>query len=232
MAIYFVHTGGGTIGRDFKTNPWQQYFPATLPSCCNIGLPDAALYYDPKYVADFAPARQVALGCYLAANKPVAGDKLMVSTLHAGIDAHTLSLRNRNGCTGWSYHLELHDLYNLAAESKGGPASVAEIVFPPVNGAVAVEQHYDIRTLNGNAPYFGDTYGTVVVDGETLCCMKHKALVLVIDALPAVGATPSGNCPTQPCDYNVAECQDVGPLNCVDFTASLHVFVPGGVRNT
>jgi hypothetical protein len=232
MSVLFINVGGGQIGRDYKTNPWQQYFPATIPSCCNTGLPEAALYYDPKYVFDFSPSRQQALGCYLAAHKPKAGDKLVGSVIHAGIDFHTLSLRNANGCVGWSYHLEVHDLYAIAAESAGGAASAALVTFPTINGATAQEKHYDVRALHGAAPLFGDSFGTVTVNGEVLCCKKHLALVLVIDALPDAGAKPTGNCPAQPCDYGAAQCKDVGPLDCVDFTASAHVFVPGGVRNT
>lgn len=234
MAIHFLHTGGGPIGRDHINRASGSYFPSIPTKCCNVTLPEAALYYDPKYVFDFSPKRQEAIGCYLAKKTLAAGDKLVGSMIGAGAIVDTVTVQNHHGCAGWAYHFELHDVRALVVEAEGGAASVGEVVFANIDGAAAKQVAYDVSSANDNVPYFGDPYGTVVEGGKTLCCKKHKALVLVIDTLPTAGAEPVSPCPTQVCNFQNGEigCDAVGQLDCVSLTASVHVSIPNGVRNT
>lgn len=229
MTIHLTHIGGGRIGqRDFSKEPWGKFFPQGVPSCCDSGLPDAAVFYDPKYVSEFAPGRMTALGCYLADNKPVAGDKFLQSVIHAGADLHTIVARNDNGCAGLTYHFELHDLYALLQEKAGGAASVAEVTFPTVTATDPSDQHLDVRAEFG-APYFGAVNGTVTVDTETVCCAKHKALVLVLDTLPNADAAPTSLC-AKGCNYGGPECGTGVGVNCIDIKVSAHVHIPHGIR--
>jgi hypothetical protein len=200
-----------------------------------MGMPDASQAYDPKYPAHFNPGRHKALECYLATVKLAAGDKFVLSMLHAGIDAHTLSVYAKRGCTGLTFHYELHDLLLLAAEANGGAASVAEVVFPTLTVDKAVEAKFDVRDIFGNA-YFGTRAGTMVIDAglpteETVCCAKHKALVLVVDTLPAADAVPTDGCTSNPCNYGSDPCGS-SAFKCFDIDAYLHVNVAMGLHAT
>jgi hypothetical protein len=214
------------------SRPSGQYFPSVPALCCNVGLPESALWYDPKYVFDFGPSRQEALSCYLAKANLAAGDRLVGTMIHAGIIVHTLTVINHHGCAGWRYHFELHDVNALVVEANGGAASTPEVTFGAIDGTVTTQRAYDVRSTNSGNVYFGNPLGTITVNGQPQCCALHKALVLVIDALPDANATPTSTCPRPPCNYGPVDCAGANPLRCVDLTASVHVYVPNGVRNT
>jgi hypothetical protein len=234
MPVKFLHVGGGPIGdRDYRNEVWGEFHPQGIANCCSVGLPEAALWYDPKYIGQFSPARTSALACYLERSPVAVGEKLVLSLVHAGIVADLLTVDNRNGCSASQFRFELHDLNALVTEAQGGAPSTAEVVFPTINGASRGMFAYDVTAANSGNVYFGNPYGSVSLPGGgTAPCKRHKALVLVFSALPDTNAVPqseNGSC--APCQYGRVEC-DAGAMACVDIVASLHVRVPGGLQHT
>ena len=225
MAFYNLSIGGGPIGK--ASLGAGTCVGDALPGCCDVNGPDVAHGFerDPRYfrAVNFSAEKQLA--CWADAGKVVAGDKIILFPVHAGYLLRNLALENLHGCAGLNFHLEVHDVLNI----KNG-VDAPELTFPAFDGAQADLKWYDVTAANGNAPYFGDTQGVrppeLGEDGPQPC-RKHKAVVIVLDALPTSTVPVEGGC--RSCGTKKFGC-GVSPLACLNFEVTAPVSGLGGLR--
>lgn len=226
MKFYNLSIGGGAIGKASLGE--GSCIGDALPDCCHNNGPDVAHGFerDERYFRALNFSKEKQLTCWADADKVVAGDKLILFPVHAGYLLDRVAVENKHGCTGFKYHLELHDVLNLKND-----VDTPEVVFPNEDGEVVNQVWYNVVQLNANALYYGSTQGTRPAEaGESgpQPCQKHKAVVLVIDALPTSTDPTTGGCTS--CSARKFGC-GVNKLACINLEVTAPVVGLGGLRS-
>lgn len=231
MTIYNYAIGGGPLGKVACSG--GNCGPGNLPGCCDGGSPDVAHNFEGGYsyfrALNFSKER--ALAC-ADVSKIVAGDGLLLFPVHAGFLLENLSVKNIHGCTGFTFHIELHDLYNIVSDATPLVHPTADVVLPTINAATPSFRWSDVTTANAGL-YYGNPVSTrVALPGESGAqpCARHKAVVLILDTLPSV-TEPVGVANTcVSCAVTKFGCGP-NPLACINVEVSAPVLFHGGLRS-
>lgn len=230
MAFFNFAIGGGPIGR-VACSGNGNCGPSNLPGCCDGGSPDVSHNFEGgySYFRALNFSKEKALAC-MDTSAIVAGSKLILFPVHAGFLLDAVSVKNIHGLTTFQFHLELHDVYNI-----GQGTDTAEVTMPVINGATPSFRWTDIPPLNtpANALYYGNPVSTRPAGpGETGAqpCARHKALVLVLDALPTVTQPVGVANVCTACDVTKFGC-GVNPLAGINIEVSAPVKFHGGLRS-
>lgn len=229
MAIYDIRVGGTTAGAGGEAVLLPR--PKTAKALCCKGKYPERTNWGAQYRndIDFCSGRDAEL-CNEKLQDFKAGDGLLISEIYAHTPIENILYNNKVGLAGFTFHYELHDLYGILNNA----TSTAELSLPVINGATPRSGIIDVYQANGNEPYIGslyDSYFTAGTPPVAQQCRGHKALVLVVDTLPAANTTPV--VPVG-CD-NCAECKGCSASCCpLNFKIDTHVptFVYEGLNIT
>jgi len=231
MTIYNYAIGGGPLGKVACSGGGCA--PGNLPGCCDGGSPDVAHSFEGGYsyfrALNFSKER--ALAC-ADVSKIVAGDGLILFPVHAGFLLDTLSVKNLHGCAGLTFHLELHDLYDVVNDSTPLVHPTPEVILPAINGVSPSFRWSSVTAANAGLPYYGNPISTrPTLAGETgvQTCARHKVVVLILDTLPTV-VEPTGVANTcVACAVTKFGC-GANALACINIEVTAPVKHHGGLR--
>lgn len=231
MTIYNYAIGGGPLGKVACSGGGCG--PGNLPGCCDGGSPDTAHNFEGGYAyfraLNFSKERSLACA---DVSKIVAGDGLLLFPVHAGFLLETVAVKNIHGCTGLTYHLELHDIYDVVNDATPLVHPTPEVVFPTINAATPSFRWSNVTALNAAALYWGNPNGTRPAGpGESgvQACARHKALVLILDTLPSA-IEPVGVANTcVSCSAVKFGCSP-NALACINLEVTAPVKFAGGLR--
>lgn len=224
MTVFNLSVGGGGIQ---GAGHGQAFYPQLLPTCCQVGAPDVAHNGSRnQYFRGLNFSQEKALCCWDDAAKVVAGDKLVLFPVHAGYAGRDININNIHGLTGFQFHLEFIDLYELNKD----PAAAPLFSLPVVDGSA---QSFTWASVDGGDLVYGDPYGATDPDqanaNATYPCKKHMVVALVIDALPTTVTPITGECVK--CKQGKLGCDCGGSmLGGINLEVTLPVEQAGGLR--
>ena len=230
--IYNLAIGGGPLGRGACSG--QQCGPGNLPGCCDGGSPDSAHQFEGgrAYFRALNFSKEKQLACWDNASKVVAGDGLLLFPVHAGFLVETLSVANIHALPGFTYHLELHDVYGIVSDATPLTNPTPEVTMPAVVGSTVNFAWQSVTAANAGVLYYGSPFSTraaVLPEVGLQPCAKHKAVVLIIDTLPTDTQPTNVGGVCVPCAVTKFGCGS-NPLAGINIEVTAPVKSHGGLR--